>query len=182
MLIIIATLITIAEVFFYDYTIFFRRLHVLESTASEVSSFTGNPVLPVQCDIRDPEAVRKAVDQCQEKLGQPTVVVNNAAGNFISPTERLSPNAFKTILDIVLAGTANLTLETGKRMIRNKTGMLGRQNVVLLRHFVTSFSSQGGVFLSITTHYTYEGCGGYVVPSACAKAGVETMMKLVTSM
>ncbi len=96
-----------------------------------------------------------AIDQCQAELGQPTVVVNNAAGNFISPTERLSPNAFKTIVDIVLGGTANLTLETGKRMIKNKTG---------------------GVFLAITTHYTNEG-SAYVVPSACAKSGVETMMK-----
>ena len=44
----------------------------------------------------------------------PSVVVNNAAGNFISPTERLSSNAFKTIVDIVLLGTANVTLEIGK--------------------------------------------------------------------
>jgi 2,4-dienoyl-CoA reductase len=54
----------------------------------------------------------------------PSVVVNNAAGNFVSPTERLSPNAFKTIVDIVLNGTAFLTLEAGKRMIRQKKGQL----------------------------------------------------------
>jgi 2,4-dienoyl-CoA reductase len=48
--------------------------------------------------------------------------VNNAAGNFISPTERLSPNAFKTIVDIVLNGTAFLTLEAGKRMIKQNKG------------------------------------------------------------
>merc|ERR1712020_121617 len=57
--------------------------------------------------------------------------------------------------DIVLNGTAHLTLDVGKRMIKQETG---------------------GVFLSITTHYVYEG-SGYVVPSACAKSGVETMMK-----
>lgn len=132
-----------------------RRLPVLEAAAAEITAATGNPVLPVQCDVRDPAAVAAAVDACQAELGQPTVVVNNAAGNFISPTERLSANAFKTILDIVLGGTANLTLETGKRMIENKTG---------------------GVFLAITTHYVNEG-SAYTVPSACAKAGVETMMK-----
>lgn len=50
------------------------------------------------------------------------MVVNNAAGNFISPTERLSANAFKTIVDIVLNGTAFLTLDAGKRMIQQKKG------------------------------------------------------------
>ena len=67
----------------------------------------------------------------------------------------MSANAFKTIVDIVLNGTAYLTLDAGKRMIAAKNG---------------------GVFLAITTHYTNEG-SGFVVPSACAKSGVETMMK-----
>ena len=52
----------------------------------------------------------------------PDVVINNAAGNFISPTERLSANAFKTIVDIVLNGTANVTLDVGKRMIQADKG------------------------------------------------------------
>ena len=78
-------------------------------------------------------------------------------GNFISPTERLSPNAFKTVIDIVLNGTAYLTLDVGKRLIEAK---------------------QGAAFLAITTHYTNEG-SGFVCPSACAKSGVETMMKWV---
>ena len=95
------------------------------------------------------------MDKCVQEIGLPNVVISNAAGNFISPTERLSPNAFRTIVDIVLNGTAYLTLDTGKRMIA---------------------ANQGGVFLAITTHYTNEG-SGYVCPSACAKSGVETMMK-----
>ena len=132
-----------------------RRLPVLEEAAKEISEKTGNEVLPVQCDVRNADAVKLAVDTCVEKFGVPNVVVNNAAGNFISPTERLSPNAFKTIVDIVLNGTAHVTLDVGKRMIE---------------------ANQGGVFLAITTHYVYEG-SGYVVPSACAKSGVETMMK-----
>jgi len=132
-----------------------RRLPVLEETAKEITSLTGNPVLPVQCDVRNADAVKLAVDACEDQLGLPTVVVNNAAGNFISPTERLSANAFKTIVDIVLNGTAHVTLDIGKRLIK---------------------ANQGGAFLAITTHYVYEG-SGYVVPSACAKSGVETMMK-----
>jgi len=132
-----------------------RRLPVLEAAAKEISASTGGVVLPVQLDIRDPDAIKVAVDRIEQELGLPSVVIHNAAGNFISPTERLSANAFQTILDIVLKGTAFLTLDVGKRMITQKTG---------------------GVFLAITTHYTNEG-SGFVVPSACAKAGVETMMK-----
>jgi len=132
-----------------------RRLPILEETAKEIESLTGGQVLPVSCDVRDPLAIKEALDACQNKFGVPNVVVNNAAGNFISPTERLSPNAFRTVVDIVLNGTAYMTLDAGKRMIEAK---------------------KGGVFLAITTHYTYEG-SGFVVPSACAKSGVETMMK-----
>lgn len=132
-----------------------RRLPVLEAAASEISQLTGNQVLPVQLDIRDPAAVKAAVDHIEASLGLPNVVIHNAAGNFISPTERLSANAFQTVIDIVLKGTAFLTLDVGKRMINQKTG---------------------GVFLAITTHYTNEG-SGFVVPSACAKSGVETMCK-----
>jgi len=85
----------------------------------------------------------------------PSVVVNNAAGNFISPTERLSPNAFKTIVDIVLLGTANVTLEIGKRLIE---------------------ADQGCAFLGVTVGYAQSG-SGYVTPSAASKAGVEALTK-----
>jgi 2,4-dienoyl-CoA reductase len=64
------------------------------------------------------------VDNIAEKLGLPDIVINNAAGNFISPTERLSTNAFKTILDIVLYGTVNITTDVGKRLIKAKKGDL----------------------------------------------------------
>jgi len=136
-----------------------RRLPVLEAAAKEISEKSGGQVMPVQLDIRNPEAVKEAVDKIEGEIGLPTVVVHNAAGNFISPTERLSANAFQTIVDIVLKGTGFLTLDVGKRMIAQQTG---------------------GVFLAITTHYTNEG-SGFVVPSACAKSGVETMMKSLGS-
>merc|ERR1719215_2175374 len=132
-----------------------RRQEVLDKAAAEITAQTGNPVLPCSLDIRNPAAIKEVVDKIEAQLGTPTVVVHNAAGNFISPTERLSANAFQTIIDIVLKGTGFLTLDVGKRMIAKDTG---------------------GVFLAITTHYTYEG-SGFVVPSACAKSGVETMMK-----
>lgn len=106
-------------------------------------------------DVRDPEDIKKAVDACENKFGLPNIVINNAAGNFISPSERLSSNAWKTITDIVLNGTANITLDIGKRLIAAK---------------------KGAVFLSITTPYATHG-SGFVCPSASAKAGVEAMSK-----
>ncbi|XP_048776611.1 2,4-dienoyl-CoA reductase [(3E)-enoyl-CoA-producing], mitochondrial-like [Ostrea edulis] len=132
-----------------------RKLPVLEKTAEEISGSTGNKVLAVAADVRDPDSVKAAVDRCEEEFGLPSIIINNAAGNFISPTERLSPNAWKTVVDIVLNGTAIVTLELGKRLIKAK---------------------QGASFLSITTIYTGSG-SGFVTPSAAAKTGVEGLTK-----
>ncbi len=132
-----------------------RKLDVLEETAKEIQAKTGNPVLPVACDIRHPEEIALLKDKAIEIFGQVDVLVNNAAGNFISPTERLSANAFSTIIDIVLKGTVNCTLEFGKHWIEKK---------------------QAGNVLNIVTTYAFTG-SGYVVPSAVAKGGVVTLTK-----
>eukprot|EP00112_Aurelia_sp_Birch-Aquarium-sp1_P022567 Seg640.3 transcript_id=Seg640.3/GoldUCD/mRNA.D3Y31 product="2 4-dienoyl-CoA reductase mitochondrial" protein_id=Seg640.3/GoldUCD/D3Y31 len=132
-----------------------RRYDVLKKTADEISSETGNQVFAVQGDVRDPTAVASALDAVEAELGLPHIVINNAAGNFISPFERLSPSAFKTVIDIVLLGTANVTLDIGKRLIKAK---------------------QGANFLSISAIYATSG-SGFVVPSAAAKAGVEAITK-----
>ncbi|KAK6185021.1 hypothetical protein SNE40_007349 [Patella caerulea] len=132
-----------------------RTLKVLEKTASEIQTETGNKVLAVAADVRKPDDVKTALDRCESELGLPDIVINNAAGNFISPTERLSPNAWKTVTDIVLTGTANVTLDAGKRLIKAK---------------------QEAVFLMISADYAESG-SGFVVPSASAKAGVEAITK-----
>ncbi|XP_063342872.1 2,4-dienoyl-CoA reductase, mitochondrial isoform X2 [Pelmatolapia mariae] len=132
-----------------------RKLDVLQRTAEEISSQTGNKVHAVQCDVRDPQAVSQCVDQMEALTGLPDVIINNAAGNFVCPSERLSPNAWKTVTDIVLNGTAFVTLELGKRLIQNQ---------------------KGASFLAITTIYAESG-SGFVVPSASAKAGVEALYK-----
>ena len=75
--------------------------------------------------MRKVDDVAAAFDKTVAEFGLPDLVVNNAAGNFIAPTERLSPNAFATIIGIVLQGTANVTLDVGKRLIKEKKGMLG---------------------------------------------------------
>ena len=133
-----------------------RKLPICEKAAAEISNETGNKVLPLTMDVRDPKSVKETVDaSISEFGGLPTLVINNAAGNFISPTERLSSNAFRTVVDIVLNGTANVTMDIGKRMIKEQ---------------------QRGAFLNITTWYAEAG-SPFVVPSACAKAGVEAMTK-----
>lgn len=79
-------------------------------------------VLALAADVRDSEAVKSAVDECVSAFGLPNIVINNAAGNFISPSERLSPNAWRTVVDIVLNGTAYVSLDIGKRLIEAKQG------------------------------------------------------------
>ncbi|KAG7336235.1 hypothetical protein KOW79_000928 [Hemibagrus wyckioides] len=132
-----------------------RKLDVLQETAEEISHQTGNKVHAVQCDVRDPASVKAAVDKLVTDVGLPDVVINNAAGNFISPFEKLSANAWRTITDIVLNGTAYITLDIGKRLIK---------------------AEKGAAFLAITTIYAESG-SGFVVPSASAKAGVEALCK-----
>lgn len=79
-------------------------------------------VLAVAADVRDPAGVKEAVDECVNTFGLPNIVINNAAGNFISPSERLSPNGWKTVVDIVLNGTAYVSIDIGKRLIEAKQG------------------------------------------------------------
>ena len=109
---------------------------------------------PEPADIRHSDQVGDMVQQAVDKFGKIDGLLNNAAGNFISPTEKLSENAFRTILDIVLVGTFNCTQAAGKVMR----------------------DSGGGVILNIVTTYAFTG-SGYVVPSACAKAGVLAMTR-----
>ncbi|MDP6991591.1 MAG: 2,4-dienoyl-CoA reductase [Candidatus Marinimicrobia bacterium] len=130
-----------------------RRQDVIDNTAEELRQY-GGKVLAITCDVRDPEQVQSMVDQTVSELGSIDILLNNAAGNFISPTEDLSPNGFKTVVDIVLNGTFNCTQAAGKVMRE----------------------SDGGVILNIVTTYAWTG-SGYVVPSACAKAGVLAMTR-----
>lgn len=132
-----------------------RKLDVLQQTAVEMMSQKGGKVIPLVCDVRDIDQVEQMWKDATDQLGQIHVVLNNAAGNFISPTERLSTNAFNTVLDIVLKGTSQVTLTAGKDWISKK---------------------QSGTFLNIVTTYAWTG-SGYVVPSAAAKAGVLAMTR-----
>ena len=131
-----------------------RRQEVLDEAASDINDKTGAEILTVSTDIRHSDQVTEMVKKAMDKFGKIDCLLNNAAGNFISPTENLSENAFRTIIDIVLVGTFNCTQAAGKAMR----------------------DSGGGVILNIVTTYAFTG-SGYVVPSACAKSGVLAMTR-----
>ena len=133
-----------------DLIIASRKLDVLEKTAIELYDKTKGNVLPIKCDVSDYNDVEKLLAASVERFGKVDVLVNNAAGNFISPTERLSNRAFDIIVNIVLKGTYNCSLAFGKQWIAKK---------------------QNATVLNIVTTYAWTG-SAYVVPSACAKAGV----------
>ena len=82
-----------------------RDLEKLKNTARELETETGGKCLPVQCDVRHYNEVEAMLEQVLSTYGKVDVLLNNAAGNFISPTERLSANAFDTVIDIVLKGS-----------------------------------------------------------------------------
>lgn len=130
-----------------------RRKEVISEAASQMKEI-GAEVLGLQCDVRDMDQVNSMVNDTLNQFDKIDILINNAAGNFISPTEMLSPGGFKAVVDIVLMGTFNCTLAIGKEMIKQKNGNI----------------------LNIVTTYAWTG-SGYVVPSASAKAGVLAMTR-----
>lgn len=133
-----------------------RNLDKLQKAAADLESETGGKCIPLQCDVRHYEEVESMLEKAHDALGEIHVLLNNAAGNFISPTERLSSNAFDTIIDIVLKGTKNCTLALGKYWIEKE--------------------QKNRTVLNIVTTYAWTG-SAYVVPSATAKAGVLAMTR-----
>lgn len=133
-----------------------RNLEKLQTTAQELEKETNGNCFAVQCDVREHHEVENMLKSVLKRFGKVDVLLNNAAGNFISPTERLSSRAFDVIIDIVLKGTKNCTLAFGKHWIANR-----QENTAVL---------------NIVTTYSWTG-SGYVVPSAAAKAGVLAMTR-----
>ncbi len=129
-----------------------RRGGVLEATAAELIAATGGRCTAMAVDIRNGGAIDDAMAEVFA-AGPLTGLVNNAAGNFISPTQDLSPNAFNAIASIVAAGTFNTTVAAGKRWI--EAGLKGS-------------------IVSIVTTWVWNG-GPFTVPSAMSKAGVAAM-------
>ena len=132
-----------------------RKINVLQHAAEELMQATGGEVLALELDVREYRAVETALAAAVNHFGSVVILLNNAAGNFVSPTEALSHKAFDVIVDIVLRGSYNTTLAFGKHWIAKK---------------------QAARVLNIVTTYATTG-SGYVVPSAIAKSGVQTLTK-----
>jgi NAD(P)-dependent dehydrogenase (short-subunit alcohol dehydrogenase family) len=132
-----------------------RRAEVLEETAARFQTETGGVVMAVPCDVRDAAAVEAMMDRIWE-TGPLDALVNNAAGNFIAETHKLSPRAIDAILNTVLHGSAYCTVAAGRRWIE-----AGRRNCCVL---------------SILTLSALKG-SAFRVPSAMAKAGVLAMIR-----
>jgi len=132
-----------------------RKREVLEATAAEMQQKGIADVLVAPADVRLPDDVDNMIKAAVDRFGRVDVLINNAAGNFLQMTEKLSPNAFASVVDIVLRGSFHCTLAAGRQMIAQ---------------------GSGGSILSIVTTYAWTG-SAYVVPSACAKAGVLAMMR-----
>jgi 2,4-dienoyl-CoA reductase len=149
-----------------------RRLPVLQAARKEIDAraaaagHTGTRAVAVQMDVRSPESVAAGVDEAVAAAGGklPSVVLNNAAGNFISPAERLSPNAWKAIIDIVLMGTIHVTTDIGRRWIahRKDAQQDAPQPQVVFMNVGTSYVGQGAPFLA---------------PSAAAKSAVLSVLQ-----
>jgi len=132
-----------------------RRQSVLDEAAAELAGRHGGEVQTHVVDLRDAQAVDAMIEDLWQRHGPLTGLVNNAAGNFISRTEDLSPRGFDAIANTVLHGTFYMTQAVGKRWIAG---------------------GQGGSVVSIVTTWTRTG-SPYVVPSAMSKSGIDTMTK-----
>jgi NAD(P)-dependent dehydrogenase (short-subunit alcohol dehydrogenase family) len=131
-----------------------RKAEPLDAVVAEIAA-SGGRAASAPCDVRDAGEVDAALARVRETLGTPDILVNNAAGNFLCPSEDLSPNGFASVVAIVLHGTFHCTRAAGRLWIGEK---------------------RGGTVLSIATTYAATG-SCFVLPSACAKAGVVALTR-----
>ncbi|WP_425433666.1 2,4-dienoyl-CoA reductase [Natribacillus halophilus] len=127
----------------------------LQEAKTDILGESNAGVLTVQMDVRDREDVQRTIDETKDTFGPIDILVNNAAGNFISPAEDLSENGWKAVIDICLNGTWNCTQLIGREMIAHK---------------------RGGAILNMIATYAWTGSAG-VVHSAAAKGGILALTK-----
>jgi NAD(P)-dependent dehydrogenase (short-subunit alcohol dehydrogenase family) len=129
-----------------------RKTEHLDAAKAAMKAI-GAEVLCIECDIRDADSISAAFDQIEDRFGLPGVVVNNAAANFPSPSEDLSPNAWRTVVDITLNGTFLMCREYGQRLLR---------------------AGVPGSIINIGATYAWTGGPGFA-HSAAAKAAVKNL-------
>ncbi|WNI20697.1 SDR family oxidoreductase [Streptomyces sp. ITFR-16] len=138
-----------------DLMIVGRNAGRLASAAAELADLTTGRVETATADIRDPDRVAEVFDATEDRLGPPDVLINNAAANFPSPAEDLSPNAWRAVLDITLTGTWFMTRAFGRGHLAAGTA---------------------GSIVCVGASYAWTGGPGYA-HSAAAKAGVKNLVE-----
>ena len=138
-------------------TIAGRRAERLESAAKEIAAAAreGGAVETFAADVREPAQCEALIARAAERFGKADGLVNNAAGNFLAFSEALTPNGFDTIMKTVLYGSVHCTLAFGRHLLTTKAP---------------------GAVVSILATYAWTG-SAFVLPSACAKAGVMAMTR-----
>lgn len=131
-----------------------RKEQNLRATCERIKTIGGDAAWKVT-DVKDPKQAFALVEHAHETFGKLDIVVNNSAGNFIARSEKLSENAYQSVVGTVLNGSFMITQAAGRKWIAKKTP---------------------GVVLSIVTNYAWTGAP-FVVPSAVAKAGVLAMTR-----
>jgi NAD(P)-dependent dehydrogenase (short-subunit alcohol dehydrogenase family) len=131
-----------------------RRQEPLDETVQAITD-AGGEGAGISCNVREADSVSGLFESAERALGPITALVNNAAGNFLSPTEAISPNGFDAIVKTNLYGTFFCTQEAGRRWIER---------------------GEGGAVVSISTTYAETG-SAFVVPSAVSKAGIVALTR-----
>jgi NAD(P)-dependent dehydrogenase (short-subunit alcohol dehydrogenase family) len=140
-----------------DVVVLGRRTEPLEETAALARTFGGRAAV-VSCDVRDPEVVGAAVDGVVADHGRLDALVNNAAGNFVCAAENLSPNGWRTVVDIVLNGSFYCTRAAAPHML----------------------AAGSGAVLNVIASYAWHGHPG-TVHSAAAKGGILAMTRTLAA-
>ncbi len=130
-----------------------RKVENLETAAAELEA-AGIECLWVQCDIRQPDQVQGVIDAVLERWHRLDILVNNAAGNFPAPISRISPNGFRTVVDIDLLGTYNCSRLAFDSWLRD----------------------HGGNIVNISAPFDGKGAA-LQVHVAAAKAGVDSLTR-----
>ncbi len=119
-----------------DVCIVSRKPDVIARTADELSAATGRAVLGLPGDVRDPDALARVVTATIAKFGKLDTLVNGAAGNFLVPAAGLSPNGFKTVIDIDLGGTFNASRAAFDALRTSGNGLVleHQRDAALSRH------------------------------------------------
>ncbi len=137
-----------------DLVIASRKAEHLEAGTEAVEGL-GAKVRGVTCDIRDPEQVSAAFEEAVGAFGLPDVLINNAAANFPVPAEDMSPNAWRTVVDITLNGTFFCSREFARRHLE---------------------AGSAASIVNVGASYAWTGGPGFA-HSAAAKAGVKNMVE-----